>query len=137
MTAFAPVSFASASTRCTRPEMSYSPLTTIGPSMGRVASLTRSVPSLIELGEPEAQRVARGDEVGGRLLDREQDGLGARAGHGAPRLAGRGSVLPVPLLPATSVERPSGMPPFVMMSRPGTVVSIFLRSWRSGSMPHM
>src|SRR5688500_10337713 len=38
------------------------------------------------------------------------------------------TVLPVPLLPAMSVERPSGMPPSVRISRPGTPVGSFFNA---------
>jgi hypothetical protein len=43
------------------------------------------LPLFDELGEPEPERVRGGREVGGRLLDREQDGLLPRA-----REVGRG-----------------------------------------------
>ena len=38
------------------------------------------------------------------------------------------TVLPVPLFPAIRVERPSGMPPSVSTSRPGTPVSSFFNA---------
>ena len=55
--------------------MSYSPLTTIGPSIGREASVIAQRTLTRAPGDVEAQVVARGDQVFRRLLDGDEERL--------------------------------------------------------------
>ena len=124
MTTCDPCCLLMAWTRCTRPEMSYSPLTTIGPSICREASVTRSIPlamaplrSRPRLSPVEMRSSADSSTAMSRVL------MPLRAVWEAiwrPRI-----VLPVPLRPTMRLDRPFGMPPWLMTSNPGTPVGIF------------
>ena len=120
----APVCLTIASTRWIRPNRSYSPETSVGPSIGRVMSAKCSVPWRTDrdVSRPRESPLScrsLGDSSTATMIV----GTPWRARFEA--ICRPTTVLPVPLLPAIRVERPSGMPPCVRMSRPGTPVCSF------------
>jgi hypothetical protein len=85
--------------------MSYSPLTTIGPSMGRVASLTRSFPSLMSSVNPNPSASAVVVRSAGDSSTASRMAFCPVRARWAAACRAR-IVLPVPLLPTTSVGAP-------------------------------